>query len=50
MKTYGGVEIWLQTFVISVQDGGEWSAAHSNCFTPRERIPALTEEDVGGTL
>jgi hypothetical protein len=29
MKTYGGVEIY---------DGGQWPAAHSDRFPPREKV------------
>jgi len=34
MKTYGGVEVYLHTFLTSAWDGGEWSASHTICFTP----------------
>jgi hypothetical protein len=40
MKTHGGVEVWLHTFLNLVLDGGEWSTSCPSCFTPRERAPS----------
>jgi hypothetical protein len=37
MKAYWGSEGKLHTFLTSALDGGEWSASHTGCFTPRER-------------
>jgi len=37
MKTYGGVEVQLQTFLTSTLDGGEWSGLRPGRFTPGER-------------
>jgi hypothetical protein len=34
MKTYGGVEIYLNSFLTSAPDGGEWSA-NSLAAVPR---------------
>jgi hypothetical protein len=28
-------------FLTSALEGGEWSASHSSCFTPRERGPSI---------
>jgi hypothetical protein len=39
MKTYCGVEVQLHAFLISVLDGGEWSASRPGRFTARERAP-----------
>jgi hypothetical protein len=39
MKRIEGVEVWLQAFLTSVLDGGEWSVSHPGRFTPRERAP-----------
>jgi hypothetical protein len=38
VKMYKGVEIYLQAFLTSVLDGGEWSASHPGRFTPGVRI------------
>jgi hypothetical protein len=37
MKTYGGVEVWLHTFLTLVLDGGKWTASYHGCSTPGER-------------
>jgi hypothetical protein len=35
MKTYGGMQGYLQSFLISVLDVGEWSPSRPGRFTPR---------------
>jgi hypothetical protein len=37
MKTYGGVEASFQVFIISEQDGGDWSASRSGNLYTGER-------------
>jgi hypothetical protein len=32
MKTYGGVDVYTQVFLISVLVRGEWSASRPDCF------------------
>jgi hypothetical protein len=39
MKTYGGVEVQLHTFLTSALVGGEWFVSRAGCFTPGERAP-----------
>jgi hypothetical protein len=39
MKMYGGSEGTAPAYLTSALDGGEWSASHSCCFTPRENVP-----------
>jgi len=39
MKTYGGVEVQLQSFLASARDGTEWSATRPGRFTTGERAP-----------
>jgi hypothetical protein len=41
MKTYWGVEVYLDAFLTSALDGGEWSTSLPGRFTPRERAPIL---------
>jgi hypothetical protein len=48
IRTYGGVEVWLHTFLTSALDGGEWSASRPSCCTPRERAPGI--HCVGGRV
>jgi hypothetical protein len=37
MKAYVGVDIQIHVFLTSALVGGEWSASHSDRFTPGER-------------
>jgi hypothetical protein len=39
MKAYWVVQVQLHVFLTSALDGGEWSASHPGCFTPRVRYP-----------
>jgi hypothetical protein len=34
-----GVEVQLHSFLTLALDGGEWSAPHTDCFTPEGRAP-----------
>jgi hypothetical protein len=34
MKAYGGVDVWIHTFLTSVLFGGKWSASRPGRFTP----------------
>jgi hypothetical protein len=44
MKTYGGVQTKLETFLTSVLDGCEWLAScSSNCFTAGETAADIRE-------
>jgi hypothetical protein len=40
MKTYGGVEVWLHSFLLATAalDGDEWPASHLGRSTPGERV------------
>jgi hypothetical protein len=46
MKTYGGVNVWIQVFFTSTLVGGEWSTSRPGRFTPRER--ASSTHWIGG--
>jgi hypothetical protein len=48
MKMYWGVEVHFHAFLTSALDGGEWSALHSDRFTPGER--PLSTHWTGGCL
>jgi hypothetical protein len=39
MKTYGGVVVYLQAFLTSAPEEGEWSASRPDLFTRGERAP-----------
>ena len=41
MKTFGGVEVWLHSFLISALDGGRQSARQPGRFTPGARGPGI---------
>jgi hypothetical protein len=38
INAFGGVEIFLHTFLTLVFDGRDWSALPPCCFTPRETV------------
>jgi len=42
-----GTEVYLQAFLISALDGGEWLSSCSNRFIPRERPPVPTGYEAG---
>jgi hypothetical protein len=46
MKTYGGVDVYIHTFLTSALVGGEWSVSRSCCFTTGERGPGTN--GIGG--
>jgi hypothetical protein len=39
MKTYGGVEVYINIFLTSALVGSEWLASRPGRFTPKERAP-----------
>jgi hypothetical protein len=39
MKTYGGVDVYINIFLTSALVGGELSASRPGRFTPQERGP-----------
>jgi hypothetical protein len=39
MKTYGGMEVSLHTFLTSAVDGDEWSVSRRSRFIPEVRAP-----------
>jgi hypothetical protein len=39
MKVYGGVDVYIHTFLTLALAGGEWSASCPGRFTPWERAP-----------
>jgi hypothetical protein len=39
MKAYGGVAVWIHTFLTLALVEGEWSASRPGCFTLGERAP-----------
>jgi hypothetical protein len=39
MKTYGGMDVQIQVFLISALGGGEWSPSRSSRFIYKERVP-----------
>jgi hypothetical protein len=47
MKTYWGVELQLQAFLILVLDGGEWLASRSGSFTPGKEPQYPSRMSVG---
>jgi len=49
MKTYGGVEVQVDTFLTLTQEEEEeeWSASRPGCFTDREKCPGPLGQEVG---
>jgi hypothetical protein len=47
MKHIEGAEVWLHSFLSSVQDGGERSASSPLPLYPRERTPVIIEWEAG---
>jgi hypothetical protein len=45
MKTYGGVNVYIQAFLTSALVGGEWSASHPDRFTPGEYMSNNNSND-----
>jgi hypothetical protein len=41
MKTYGGVDVYINVFLTSALVGGEWSTSRPGRFTPGERAPGI---------
>jgi len=41
MKIYWVLEVWLQAFLTSVLDGGEWSHSHPDILTHAVRAPNI---------
>jgi len=39
LNAYGGMDVLLQTFLISALDGGEWSTSRSGRFNPEKKVP-----------
>jgi hypothetical protein len=39
MKAYGGVHVYIHTFLTTALAGGEWSASRPGCSTAGERAP-----------
>jgi hypothetical protein len=39
MKKYGGVKVWLSSFLTLTLDGGECSASRPGHFTPVQSVP-----------
>jgi hypothetical protein len=46
MKAYGGVDVWIHSFLTSALLGGKWSAPRTGRFTTRER--AHSTHCIGG--
>jgi hypothetical protein len=47
MKTYGGVDVWIHSFLTSVLTGGEWSASLP-CRVTHEESASVTHSKLGG--
>jgi hypothetical protein len=39
MKAYGGMDVWLNTFLISARGGGQLIVSLSGCFITGKKIP-----------
>jgi hypothetical protein len=48
MHTYGGMEVWLQTFLTLTPSGGEWLSSCPVHFTPEETIQYPLDRRLGG--
>jgi hypothetical protein len=47
MKAYGGVDVWIHTFLTSAIAGGEWLASRPCRFTPGEITPVPLDRRLG---
>jgi len=47
MKTNKGLEVWLQPFLISTLDGGDWLISRPGPFTSRRGSPYFLSRKVG---
>jgi hypothetical protein len=47
MKTYGGVEVQLHTFLTSELDVGEWSGSRPGSYIQRKESPLLAGKEAG---
>jgi hypothetical protein len=48
MKAYWGVEVYLNEFLTSALDGGEWTASRPDHFTSMERTRYPLDRRLGG--
>jgi len=47
MKTYGGVDVKLHSFLMSELDRDKWIASHSSRFIPGEGLTVSAGEEAG---